>query len=38
MKIPYCSKCGKRLPGTVPDDATNITCFACTNPPKEKQK
>lgn len=31
-KSAVCEKCGKRLEGQVPVDATNVTCFACDNP------
>lgn len=29
MKTPICYKCGKKMPGQVPDETTEITCFAC---------
>lgn len=31
MKPAICHKCGKDLKRTVPDDATDVTCFACDN-------
>ena len=30
-KPAICEKCGKRLLGQVPADATDIICFACVN-------
>jgi hypothetical protein len=33
MKPAICSKCGKAHGGFVPDDAEDIVCFACANPP-----
>ena len=32
MKQAICHKCGKDLKHLVPDDATEVTCFACDNP------
>jgi hypothetical protein len=29
MKPVVCEKCGKKLDGFVPEDATDIICFAC---------
>jgi hypothetical protein len=29
MKPAVCEKCGKKLDGFVPEDATDIICFAC---------
>jgi hypothetical protein len=37
-KTPICHKCGKVLKGKVPDDATEITCFFCDNPPYEDEE
>lgn len=36
MKAAICSKCGKKC-GRVPDDATDIVCFAC-NEAEARQK
>ena len=32
MKQAICYKCGKDLNSQVPDDAGEVTCFACDNP------
>jgi hypothetical protein len=35
MKPAVCSKCGKRFKHMIPDDAEDVVCFACDNPPRK---
>lgn len=37
VKQAICSKCGDKLDGMVPDDATDVVCFKCDNPIGEQQ-
>lgn len=34
-KVPVCSKCGRKLKGRIPIDATEIICFFCDNKPAD---
>lgn len=36
FKTPVCHKCGTKLKGKIPADATDIVCFFCSNPRGEQ--